>query len=397
MAIISLSGTCDHKAVIDALATQGLLNNPPNKIAIHFSASATLLPSAVAFLAAWGLRQRETCGTQLVVTGDEENRRYLARMDLLGVLESPFAEEVVRRPPSGRFLPVTLVHDDKSVKQAVDSVCDLVLQQFDDPRPFLPALEWAVNEVTDNIQIHAEAGTPGAVCAQYFDREKQLEVAIVDAGRGLKASLEGSMPIFSHGHAIEKAVERGVTRDTKIGMGNGLAGTLAIVAANHGGLRLWTGDVTLRIRDGEKKKFDPHAFVPGTGVCLSLATTRPVDLGKTFIGSASWTYIEAQAEKLLEAGGVQVIQECEHTGGRRPARALRRKLMTLLPDMDRPLVLDFSGVTSASSSFLDELLGRMVAELGVDKFKQQVSVQNVNPQVSAMANVVIKQRLEGLP
>jgi hypothetical protein len=74
---------------------------------------------------------------------------------------------------------------------------------------------------------------------------------------------------------------------------------------------------------------------------------------------------------------------------------LRRKILTLLPDVDKqPLLLNFAGVKSASSSFLDELLGRLVLELGAPVFKSKVTVVNMSEHIKQMANVVIKQRLE---
>jgi anti-anti-sigma regulatory factor len=69
------------------------------------------------------------------------------------------------------------------------------------------------------------------------------------------------------------------------------------------------------------------------------------------------------------------------------------KLEALLPEMDEVLVIDFRGITSVSSSFLDELLGRFVSNLGVSKFESLVRVVNVEPDIERMANVVIEQRL----
>ena len=394
MASVQLPKYCGHKSVIQALGEQDLLTSPPEKIAVHLPDASFVYPSAIGFLAAWGIYQRKQRGTQLVVTGDENSRRYLSRMDLLAAIDSPFTEDFERRPPAGRFLPVTLIQDDKSAKYAVDSVCDLVLHQFENPRPFLPALEWAVSEITDNILIHSESETPGVVCAQYFDKDHRLGLAIVDCGRGLKASLEESMKVWSHGDAISKAIQRGVTRDPEIGMGNGLAGTMEIARVNGGDFQIWSGNVTLQVKAGIDKGFIEHGFVPGTGIYLSLDTRRPVNLAETFIeGDANTSsYIIAQ----VEAGGIRVVDEVEHTGSRRPATHLRRKIQSLLADSDAPLTLDFSGIHRASSSFLDELLGRLVKEMGVSQFQNRVKVINASSQLAAMANVVIQQRMEGI-
>lgn len=61
--------------------------------------------------------------------------------------------------------------------------------------------------------------------------------------------------------------------------------------------------------------------------------------------------------------------------------------------MEETLVLDFSRVRSASSSFLDELLGRLAYEQGKDIFATRVSLTGMDPTIRKMANVVIAQRL----
>ncbi|MBL6800662.1 MAG: STAS-like domain-containing protein [Synechococcus sp. BS307-5m-G37] len=80
-----------------------------------------------------------------------------------------------------------------------------------------------------------------------------------------------------------------------------------------------------------------------------------------------------------------------------PRRAARKKNPGHLPAMDsEQLILDFSGVKSAASSFLDEILRRLVAEdtSGQAIFDGADSIQWMNPTVQAMANEVVAQRLE---
>ena len=106
-----------------------------------------------------------------------------------------------------------------------------------------------------------------------------------------------------------------------------------------------------------------------------------------------WSYIDAEAERIGQAGGIRVVDECINTGTRPPAQRLRRKVQSLLPEIPGPLVLDFAGVQSATSSFLDELLGRMAASLGADEFHRRVQVVEMEPLIRHMANVVIEQRI----
>ena len=99
----------------------------------------------------------------------------------------------------------------------------------------------------------------------------------------------------------------------------------------------------------------------------------------------------------VASSGLKVADEVEHTGARPPATHFRRKIMPLLSNTDEPLTIDFVGISRASSSFLDELLGRLVKELGIQKFQKEVKIINMSDQLMAMSNVVIQQRMEGFP
>jgi len=150
---------------------------------VHLPVGCFVHCSAMAFLCTWG-HQQVLAGRRMLLRGDEDALRYLARMDLhehLGV-----SHDASRRQSEvGRFLPLRLIAGDADVFGTLNAICDLVLHQFENAREFIPALEWAVNEIIDNILIHAQSPVPGAVCAQYFPHEQRLDVGICDMGRGI--------------------------------------------------------------------------------------------------------------------------------------------------------------------------------------------------------------------
>ncbi len=389
---VELPRACTINRFVGTLTSCGGFQDGNRRIELEVPAKCFMPVSGMALLTAWGLQQRAK-GVELDITGDVGTRAYLSRMDVFEVLGVSFTEKFDRLPEAGRFIPVKLIEDYDGCSAAVNAVCDLVIHQFDDARQFLPALEWAVNEITDNILIHSESATPGVVCAQFYPQRKRLEVGICDMGRGLRASLGEAMTLDSDEEAIHQATKRGVTRDSTVGQGNGLAGSLDIAKVNGGAFEICTGAVTCRFTADGLAKVTAHEHMPGTGVALSLKTDRPVDLGETFIGAPNFTFLEGEAIRITEAGGIRVREECAHTGARPPAKYLRRKILSLLPDLEGVLVLDFDGVSSASSSFLDELLGRLAGELGAAGFHELIQVRNMTEHLRAMANVVIEQRM----
>ena len=392
MATAHLPNNCGIEDLAVALGEAGVLEQEWDALVVQVGGFMDV--GAMAFLCAWAAGMK-AAGRRIHLRGDERTRGYLARMDLhehVGLDYDPGK----RQDETGRFLPLKQIATDEDVFQTVNAICDLVLHQFENAGDFIPAMEWAVNETIDNIVIHSETPVPGAVCAQYFPKKHRLDIGICDLGRGIKSSLGTTRKLRSHGDAITTALQRGVTRDKSVGQGNGLAGSLDIAKANEAGFQLWTGDVVYRLRRGAERGFAKIPALPGTGLMFSLDTRKPVDLSSTWIAGGDWSFINAEAERIEEAGGINVGEVCIHQGNRRPATRLRRKLSALLPEMDEPLVLDFSDVTSASSSFLDELLGRLADELGRDVFEHQIHIAGMSQTIRSMANVVIAQRLQGL-
>lgn len=362
------------------------------EILLQFPDSCFVETDAVALLTSWLLGEKKS-GRGIVLEGKSDALGYLARMDFHKILGLDVPEHT-RFPEAGRFIPITLVEDGDGVFEVVNSIADLVLQHFDAAPEFLPAFEWAVNEIVDNIFIHSQTKTPGIVCGQLFDKTGKLHIAICDQGIGIKKSLSSSYPMESDEAAITKALERGITRDPEVGQGNGMAGALEILTKNQGGFKVWSGDATFDLKRGPKNAFRHGAAIDGAGVSMSFNLERPVSLDDTWIGERGWSYINQEAERISE-NGIVVKDACNHTASRPPATRLRRKINALLPEMETPLTLDFEGVTSLSSSFLDELLGRLMNELGEAKFKESIAIKGLSDLHMNMANNVIGQRMQG--
>lgn len=398
MTAVSLLPNTSQTDLLEALQRADAWTARGERLILQIPANFFITTDALAFLAAWGIREK-TAGREIRVFGERAALGYLSRLDLFKHLQIDFKESFERHPEVGRFIPIRLIENAASVGDASHAICDLVLAQFDNAREFLPAMEWAIYEIIDNVRLHSSSQSPGAVVAQYYQQRHRLDIAICDVGRGIFASLSESRKLWSHADAITKALMRGVTRDPEVGQGNGLAGSLDIVKVNRGSFQIWSGDAMFRISDGEEKGFRPIPLVPGTGVLFQLDTRRPVDLRDTFISNvadADWSYLNYAAERVQEQGAIRVAERCIDTGSREAATPLRRKIQALLPDMAGPIILDFSGVEMTSSSFLDELLGRLAASLGAKEFRRRILVVCAPELVAEMAAVVIRQRLEGL-
>jgi hypothetical protein len=329
----------------------------------------------------------------LLFRGDKATQHNLARLDLHEHLGLAYQKEA-RSPGMERFVPLRLISNEVDITPPFKAICDLVLQHFDNAQAFLPAVEWVVREILDNVLRHADATEPGAVYSEYLPQQHRLDIAICDLGRGIWASLGEAMALWSHGHAVTTALRRGATRSEDIGQGNGLAGTLEIVKKNRGGMLLWTGNVVFRVEGGEEKGFIEVPELPGTGVSFSLDTRNPVDLTDTWIASAVPSpLVTSLAQQREDTGVIDIARESSDTGTRTAAQRLREAVLARLSEHSGPITLDFAKVSSASSSYLDELLGRLVRQLGRETFREKIQIIGMSELVERMANVVVDQRL----
>ena len=103
-----------------------------------------------------------------------------------------------------------------------------------------------------------------------------------------------SLDLKDDNDAIGKALERGVTRDSQVGQGNGMAGSLEIMRKNGGKLLVWSGSGMFRMESGEDLGFESGYHIDGTGVLMSFDLSHPVQLIETWIGAPSRSYIEAE-------------------------------------------------------------------------------------------------------
>ena len=104
-------------------------------------------------------------------------------------------------------------------------------------------------------------------------------------------------------------------------------------------------------------------------------------------------FVDDKAARFENASPINVALECSNTGTRAPAQRLRVEILHRLSEHGGPVTLNFTSVTSASSSFLDELLGRLAYELGPNGFREKVKVTGLSGLIVSMANVVINQRM----
>ncbi|MDD4729269.1 MAG: STAS-like domain-containing protein [Dysgonamonadaceae bacterium] len=81
------------------------------------------------------------------------------------------------------------------------------------------------------------------------------------------------------------------------------------------------------------------------------------------------------------------------TGTRQSGERIRNEIINLNNESGKIIEIDFSGVAVISSSFADELIGKLVVRYGFFNFNQIFRLKNMNEIVQAIVHRSVSQRM----
>ncbi len=300
-------------------------------------------------------------------------------------------------------IPATQYQTPEEQQQAVNRIVNVILGAIPNmQRSDFAAFEWSINELTDNVLIHSESSIGGLVQVSTFQKfSKQVQFVVADAGVGIPKTLrEGYPEISSDTDALDKAIREGVTRDKKIGQGNGLFGSYEICSKCKGYFAVHSGHARLEF-DHRKGLSIVNERIPysGTLVIATIDFSEPKLLEEAlkFKGKKYFPvdYIETEYEK-SEDGRIYFIvrEQSESFGSRVAGKPVRTKLSNLLHmGNDEKIIIDLTGIPLMSSSFADEAFGKLFLEAGPVAFTQKFEFVNVMDTVQNLINKAIEQRM----
>ena len=178
-------------------------------------------------------------------------------------------------------LPLTRIYDDDSVVTVSQQVGGRLSTMLGDGPPRLLELKRAVlgtvRELCQNIVHHADCGE-GWICAQRYRNPstgvRRVEIAIADAGQGMRASLSTAYAEFKRSRDIDavRAALAGRTCFTKVSKGgNGLSVMKKAVRDHNGTFACRSGDG--EVWHGKKSSDRQREFMsawPGTVIRIAL-------------------------------------------------------------------------------------------------------------------------------
>ena len=265
----------------------------------------------------------------------------------------------------------------------------------------ISSLTWSLNEVMDNVFIHSEAGR-GYVMGQLHQKTKKVAFTVFDFGIGIFNSLRNS--VF-HPHfpldAITLAIKEEVTRDRKVGQGNGLFGLHSIVKNGNGSLEIVSDGASYRYNNGTINTFKYLPVIsnetPGTIIDFQLSYDKEISLTDALVfRGKSYPIVDMYVESFDDDRGNSYFLVKEHadgTGTREAAVRLKNEIMNLISETKKPLILDFKDIAVMSSSFADELIAKLLLELGLFQFNNLIKLRGLDVEQQNILQRSVIQRL----
>jgi hypothetical protein len=328
---------------------------------------------------------------QIALPSDRDMTEYFATVGWTAALTGV-------EPPGVRsgstYIPIRSYDSHEDLNRLVNEALNLISEQAVLPEGVRGAVDWCLNEVADNVLNHASTAEPGWLQATTYPQKKQVAFVVADTGRGILASLRESFPELTDAEdAVHKAIQKGITRSRDVGQGNGLAGLIRIAQGARGRVKIHSGGGSLDLDDQGQLHSSKIVSYPGTLVCVTLPTDKPVDLNEALWGQADAPAFDFN---YLTDDGIRVVvlNEAENFGNRFTARRIRNKVANLMKEHPTELVvLDFAGVDTATASFCDELVGKLAIELGIATFFGKCRLIGMSRFVENSVNEVLRQRV----
>jgi anti-sigma regulatory factor (Ser/Thr protein kinase)/anti-anti-sigma regulatory factor len=301
-----------------------------------------------------------------------------------------------------RQVPITQFFTTEDQNTAVDAILDVVLGSLTGfTRSDLAAIEWSLNEITDNVINHSHSDVGGLLQLSTFKRnQKRIEYVVCDAGIGIPDSLRtGMSDITSDSQALDFAIREGLTRDKSSNQGNGLFGAFEISRVSEGYMEIHSGYASLQYnkKAGLHIRTEPIPF-RGTLIVSSIDYSNPGLLGKALrFGGKPHLPVDFIETKFEDSSGNKVVfsmkDEASSFGSRKAAEPVSTKLQNLAAlSGNYKIFVDFTDVFVISSSFADEVFGKLFVSMGPLAFIQKFEFMNLNDTVRSLIDRAITLR-----
>ena len=263
-----------------------LWHSPPQPVRLDLGGVTFIRPAAITLLATAVLRLQQL-GFSLQITRPTKTDvdSYLNRLDFYDLIGLDVAYPWRRHSGAGRFREAVQVQDEEEGNAVVRELMTILDRNVAGVLAIYDAVYHAFLEIVNNVFHHAQSPTQAVICAQFYPSFRHVDIAVVDSGRGIPASLAQNPALRGRfttaAEAIELAVQPRITGRPTHNSGEGLFFSLEFLKANGGRAYILSQDGLFRLQKGQIYS-QASALWPGTAVFFSFRTDRPVDTRAIF-------------------------------------------------------------------------------------------------------------------
>lgn len=279
------------------------------------------------------------------------------------------------------------------------SMYSLALRQGDTlENGVIQSLEWCMTESIDNVLQHSMS-KKGFVMAQLQKQNKSFCFCVFDAGIGIFNSLRDTKHAPQNPlAAIQLATRERITRDKNIGQGNGLWGLSQIIKETKGRLLISSGGARYEYDGGKEKTILSGDFNLGktngtTMIDFQIGYTSPIDVAQALNGYVPLDLWLENHENDKGEINFDIAKESNGTGTRKSAEKMRNIVINCLKEKYNTVNLNFQNVSMLSSSYADELIGKLISIFGFTNFMAHIAISNLNAFNAAIVNRSVGQRM----
>jgi STAS-like domain of unknown function (DUF4325) len=373
-------------------------------VILDFGSCVAALPAPVLALCARVLKmQLEKFDFTLRLPNDQKLARHFQNANWAYLLDP--AKDSPSKVKGTTIFPATQFFDTDGQQRAVNSIVDGILSVTRNiDRQGFAAFEWSVNEITDNVLVHSQSEVGGIVQMSMFTRRTQrIDYVVVDAGIGIPKSLRQAHPeLRSDPEALNQAIKEGVTRDKSLGQGNGLYGSYRVCSQGEGIFHLQSANAKLVFTRGKGLQITTEK-VPFEGTLIdaqvNFSDPRLLSEALKFGGKVHVPsdFVESPYENFeTEEVRFVILKEAPSFRSRLGGTPVRYKLQNLARMCpNQKIIIDFAGVPLVSSSFADEVFGKLFLGMGPIAFGQRFQFLNLSVLVRQLIDRAISQRVSG--
>lgn len=298
------------------------------------------------------------------------------------------------------FDRIFLFRTDQQVDAITQAYVDTLSRKKTCEEGVIDGIQWCISEIMDNVLTHSE-NNYGLIMAQIHPKASHIAFCIYDAGIGIYKTLAASRhKPASESDALSLAIQEGVG-DGK-GQGNGMYGLYQIVKNNKGTLTITSGKSSLMMKgEGEIQKFNRIPCIDNvhrsTTVDFQLDINQRINMQEAFRTIGGDPSFDFRIDDMLsyedEDVHYGILKNAQGMATRQSGLSLRNDINNTFRRTHRRMILDFDGIKNVSSSFIDELIAKLVVEFGIIEFMRIFVIINMNEDIRYLCNRSIYMRI----